>query len=643
MNAPGSHRHLLAPATPPLAETALLQLAPASAAADAAPEALWLADLHARWPQAGDLSAALQQWQDQPPASDRALHRLAQAFALTDVERLAVALALAVDTDPLAARAVGWLQAPLRELRPTAGLVAALHAGPGGDAAASLAMLLDGAALRHQLLRLVEAPERTLPDTALALPMPVVLAARGARGHWPGVTLEEPGAALPPSLQREAERQATQLAAGAGALVLRSAHPAEARRAAAAVAALLGRRTACIEGTEAPPGLAAWLVLHDALPVFCAVLAPGERRRVPALPAATGPCLLASGPDGNWTLDGEAPAEWPLALPTAAERTALWASGGADAALAAELGARHRHSAARIAALCRAAGPGALQRPALHQAARRQRSELGTLAEALPSDVPDAALVLAAPLRAELAHLLQRCRLRDGLADGLGPGARTRYRPGVRALLVGASGTGKTLSAGWIATQLSLPLYRVDLAAVTSKYIGETEKNLAELFARAEHDEVVLLFDEADALFGKRTEVKDANDRFANQQTNYLLQRIESYDGIVLLTSNSRARFDSAFTRRLDAILEFPAPGPEERRAQWRAHLGDAHALAPAALNRLAAGCELAGGHIRNVVLAARAVAGGGAIDAPALAAALGAEYRKLGKSMPAVLLAAGG
>ncbi|WP_229883177.1 hypothetical protein, partial [Pseudorhodoferax aquiterrae] len=231
MNAPGTHRHLLAPATPPLAETALLQLAPATADPDAAPEAQWLAGLHARWPLAGDLATALQQWQDRPPAGDQALHRLAQAFALTDVERLALALALAVDTDPLAARAVGWLQAPLRELRPTAGLVAALHAGPGGDAGTSLARLLDGAALRHQLLRLVEAPERTLPDTALALPMPVVLAARGARGHWPGVTLEEPGAALPPSLQREAERQAGQLSSGAGALVLRSAHPAEARRA----------------------------------------------------------------------------------------------------------------------------------------------------------------------------------------------------------------------------------------------------------------------------------------------------------------------------------------------------------------------------------------------------------------------------
>ncbi|MBS0553118.1 MAG: ATP-binding protein, partial [Proteobacteria bacterium] len=239
-----------------------------------------------------------------------------------------------------------------------------------------------------------------------------------------------------------------------------------------------------------------------------------------------------------------------------------------------------------------------------------------------------------------LATLLARCRVRDGLADGLGIAARARYKPGVRALLVGPSGTGKTLAAGWLATQLGLPLYRVDLASVTSKYIGETEKNLAELFARAEHAEVVLLFDEADSLFGKRTDVKDANDRFANQQTNYLLQRIESYEGITLLTSNSRARFDSAFTRRLDAIIEFPTPGPEERRALWLAHLGGGHRLDAAVLNRLAGTCDLAGGHIRNAVFAAAALARvrGEAVSEADLISAVAAEYRKLGKPAPAGL-----
>src|SRR5687767_7241240 len=188
--------------------------------------------------------------------------------------------------------------------------------------------------------------------------------------------------------------------------------------------------------------------------------------------------------------------------------------------------------------------------------------------------VPHDALVMPPTLRRDLDLFLQRCRAREGLVSGLGAAALTRYHPGVRALFVGPSGTGKTLAAGWLATRLGMPLYRVDLASVTSKYIGETEKNLAQLLARAEHAEVMLLFDEADSLFGKRTDVKDSNDRFANAQTNYLLQRIENYDGIVLLTSNSQARFDDAFARRLDFVVDFPPPRPEERRALWQSHLG---------------------------------------------------------------------
>src|SRR5262249_23617527 len=198
-----------------------------------------------------------------------------------------------------------------------------------------------------------------------------------------------------------------------------------------------------------------------------------------------------------------------------------------------------------------------------------------------------------------------RCRCRDGLAQGLGASASARYHPGVRALFVGPSGTGKTLAAGWLATRLGLPLYRVDLASVTSKYIGETEKNLSQLLARAEQAEVMLLFDEADSLFGKRTDITDSNDRFANAQTNYLLQRIENYDGIVLLTSNSQARFDDAFTRRLDFIIDFPTPGPEERRNLWRSHLGPDIALTSSDLNRLAVLVDLNGGQTRNAVLAA--------------------------------------
>jgi SpoVK/Ycf46/Vps4 family AAA+-type ATPase len=136
--------------------------------------------------------------------------------------------------------------------------------------------------------------------------------------------------------------------------------------------------------------------------------------------------------------------------------------------------------------------------------------------------------------------------------------------------------------------------------------------------------------------------VKDSNDRFANAQTNYLLQRIETFDGIAILTSNSRARFDSAFSRRLDAIIDFPAPGPEERRALWIAHLGIAHTLNAGDINQLAATLDLAGGHIRNAVLAAAAAAftAERAIGYADLVRGVAAEYRKLGRQVPAGLKA---
>jgi hypothetical protein len=409
----------------------------------------------------------------------------------------------------------------------------------------------------------------------------------------------------------------------------------------------MGARPLFLEG-DPPPGLGPWLWLAAAIPVLCLELAPGDRRRVKDVPGWSGPMLVAAGPDGSFERDGDTLPAWRVPVASAVERTKLWQLATGNAELGERLGRTHRHACARIAELASAGryhaelrGVTRIGDDEIAAAARAGTgSDLGMLAELLPDPIPDDALVLPTAIRNELESLTLRCVGRDALADGLGPAARARYRPGVRALLVGPSGTGKTLAAAWLATRLGLPIYRVDLASVTSKYIGETEKNLAQLFARAEHAEVVLLFDEADSLFGKRTDVKDANDRFANAQTNYLLARIESYEGIAILTSNSRARFDSAFTRRLDVIVEIPAPGPEERRDLWAAHLGTAHSLTAADLNRLAASCELAGGHIRNIVFAAAALARArqAPIDRADLRLAAAAEYRKLGKSLPAEL-----
>jgi hypothetical protein len=635
---------------PPLAARLFALLSPSRVDAAEPAEALWLAAQAEGLPAACfDLSHALALWQAAPPLQDEALHRLSEALSLNDSERMALALCHAADTDVIAGRALAWLQEPQRDMHPTLGLMACLDARRGLSATQSLAALLDGNALACGLLQL-EMQGRALPDARLRLPTPLVLALSGGQGRWPGVTLARHGAAtsalsvLAPSILDQCERHAAFLQSGA-AMVVRSGHPREARAACAAIAGGLGMRAAFIEG-EPPPGLLPWLLLQGAMPVWVVELSPGERRRLPSLPGSHLPMLVASGPEGSWEQDGEAISAWHVPVPPQAERAALWLACDVDAATADQLSSRHRHASARIEELARAAhalrradGGADLGMAHVARAARAAgQGALGSLAQLLPEDIADEAMVLPEALRRELQALVERCRRRDGLADGLGPAARTRYRPGVRALLVGASGTGKTLACGWLATQLGMPLYRVDLASVSSKYIGETEKNLGELFARAEHAEVVLLFDEADAMFGKRTDVKDSNDRFANQQTNYLLQRIEAFDGIVLLTSNSRARFDSAFTRRLDSILEFPNPAPEERRALWLAHLGDAHALDAAAINRLAVACDLAGGHIRNVTLAARAISRSEAIGWSSLIQATAAEYRKLGKQMPSAL-----
>ncbi len=687
MNAP---LHLSA--APPLHRVALAALADRLATAPASAERDWIAA------ESADVTGeALQQWIGCPAEGDELLHALCNELGCGLAESIAIALAVAVEFDPMLSRVVAWLQAPAGGARPTLGLLHSITEMLGLPRA--LADLLDGPARAAGVLQ-IEAASRPLPELAFQVPVPLALVLRDAGGgataataataekpaksakpervvtagttrttdtaatvgtmgtaeasrgrlhHWPGLPTLRPADAVPPSLAAAAEREAQALLhgggrGGGGVLAVRSGHPREARQAAALVARAMGARAVAVEH-DPPAGFGAWLWLCHAVPVLCAELAPGETRRLPELPGYRGPLLAACGMEGSFEREGDPVASWQVPLPTPAERAALW---GAHVApdIAERLGRQHRHSAAHIAHLARAArrqaqlsDAAAADQSHVHAASRAGAAgELGTLAQLVRDEVTDDAMVATPGLRAALAALRQRCESRERLAEGLGPAARTRYRPGVRALLVGPSGTGKTLAAGWLATVLGMPLYRVDLASVSSKYIGETEKNLAQLFARAEHAEVVLLFDEADALFGKRTELKDSNDRFANQQTNYLLQRIESFEGIAVLTSNSRSRFDSAFTRRLDTIIDFPAPGPDERRALWMAHLGDRHGLDIGELNRLAACCDLAGGHIRNVTLAASARTGGAPVTLDTLRCAVEAEYRKLGRQMPAGL-----
>jgi SpoVK/Ycf46/Vps4 family AAA+-type ATPase len=149
-------------------------------------------------------------------------------------------------------------------------------------------------------------------------------------------------------------------------------------------------------------------------------------------------------------------------------------------------------------------------------------------------------------------------------------GMQKKVKPGYRALFYGPPGTGKTLTATLLGKHTGKDVFRIDLSRVVSKYIGETEKNLSRLFDKAENKNWILFFDEADALFGKRTDIRDAHDKYANQEVAYLLQRIEGYNGVVILATNQRANMDDAFVRRFQTIIHFPLPLAEERYALWR-------------------------------------------------------------------------
>jgi SpoVK/Ycf46/Vps4 family AAA+-type ATPase len=169
----------------------------------------------------------------------------------------------------------------------------------------------------------------------------------------------------------------------------------------------------------------------------------------------------------------------------------------------------------------------------------------------------------------QIRELPARARHRDTVIGKWGMGGGNSRRLGVTALFAGDSGTGKTMSAEVLAGDLGFDLYVIDLSTVVDKYIGETEKNLDRIFTEADRVNGVLLFDEADALFGKRSEVKDARDRYANVEVSYLLQRMERFDGLAILASNLRANLDEAFARRLDVIVEFPQPDEDQRLALW--------------------------------------------------------------------------
>ncbi|MGW8635637.1 ATP-binding protein [Streptomyces sp. NPDC055793] len=271
-------------------------------------------------------------------------------------------------------------------------------------------------------------------------------------------------------------------------------------------------------------------------------------------------------------------------------------------------------------------------------AARRQSaSGLESHARRIRPDVDWTDLVLPEKPLTQLRELALRARHRDQVLGEWRLSAGGGRGRGVLGLFAGESGTGKTLSAEVVASDLGLDLYVVQLSSVVDKYVGETEKNLERIFTEADRTDAVLLFDEADAVFGKRSEVKDAHDKYANMESAYLLQRLESFDGIALLTTNLRANIDEAFTRRLDLVVDFPFPDVDQRLALWRhglSHVPSVDGIDPADLAR---DFELAGGSIRSAVVTAAYLAAGraGTVTADDLLEGARREYRKAGRLVP--------
>lgn len=245
-------------------------------------------------------------------------------------------------------------------------------------------------------------------------------------------------------------------------------------------------------------------------------------------------------------------------------------------------------------------------------------------------------LILAADPKAQLQEICAQCECRDIVYEQWGFDRKLSLGKGLNVLFAGGPGTGKTMAAEVIAHQLRLDLYRIDLSQVVSKYIGETEKNLDRIFTAAEDSNAILFFDEADALFGKRSEVRDSHDRYANIEISYLLQKMEEYQGTSILATNLRQNLDDAFVRRLQAIVEFPFPDEECRRRIWEGVFPKGAPLArDVRFDLLAREVRLAGGNIKNIALAAAflAASDGGVVGTVHLLQAARREHQKMARS----------
>jgi hypothetical protein len=582
--------------------------------------------------------------------------RALTAAGINGHSRLALLLVGLVEEDSRFGTLLAYLQAPLSYRRPTLELVGQAVAGVEGLDLWQVCRPL----LENGLLEALN-PEAPRAEWVLRVPPPVWDAVRGTAGERPASwcrhheahefpevqTLTLPG----PFRTQLAQLPALIQGGKADAIVLRGSRGSDRLRVMGAVGRALGRDLLVVEPGDKSvswSGVGPYCTLARTMPVLTYDLGPGETATLPDLRGYNGPVGVIMGHEGG--LRGEkAERAVSLTLPLLreADRYRCWrtAFGEQPVAQLRTISERYHLPAGHIRQVATmATAQAALQgreevTPGDVQEACRtlNRQELDTLATRLDGYGSWDLLVTSAMMAARLDELERRCRHRERLLDRLAPVFGAGKNRGVRALFTGASGTGKTLAARILAAELGMDLYRVDLAAVVNKYIGETEKNLHQVLSRAEELDVILLLDEGDALLGSRTEVKSANDRYANLETDYLLQRLENYEGIVLITTNLGENIDRAFLRRMDVVVGFVAPGAAERWRIWQLHLPPDHAVSPAFLQEIATRCSLTGGQIRNAAQEATLLAldEGEVVHRRHLTRAVQIEYRKAGAVFP--------
>ena len=607
-------------------------------------------------PDWSDASARLAETEQNADMAEAAGHplrlrRLADAFGLSQIDVDLLVIALAADLDPRFEQFFGYLNDDVGRRRPSVAVALELCGMPL-TSAADRARLISGPLVTGGLVT-VEDEERPLPGRAVRVPDRVV-------GHLLGD--DTPDRALEGVLREpssvewgDASRVRQALAAGIRLIYLRE--PATGSGEAVAVRGIRSHGLGAVQLDLARLGND-----RDAIPL--ARLAAREARLrgfgliaspVTSDIAAALIETLADSPQptvfvGDSTWDPE----WCRQLPamadveptTAQERSHLWtrslgpAADGLDVAEATGQFRLRPEQVQRAAATARTQAAlsttGVITVEHLAAGARAENaSALDRLARRVSPRVGWDDLVLPPGPLSGLREIELRARHREQvLGDwGMRPGGGRGH--GVVALFAGDSGTGKTMSAEVVARGLGLDLYVVDLSTVVDKYIGETEKNLERIFQAAAGTNAVLLFDEADAVFGKRSDVKDSHDRYANVESAYLLQRMETFDGLAILATNLRANIDEAFTRRLDVIVDFPMPDAAQRTRLWDRSLGSHVQRADDIdLDFLGRSFELAGGGIRSAAVTAAylAAADRGTVLMKHCVIAVHREYRKLGR-----------